>query len=95
MVTPIIVTAQNRDELRATVLNHDNSVILAYSATNMNKQLERTCDVFESIGTRSNRVDPVCTIKKCIDILNKILKVQKGSDIYLFTHGAFLKREQR
>ena len=54
------------------------------SASNMNKQIERICQVVETIGTRSNDKDSEYTIKNCIDKLQEMPEVTIGSDIYLF-----------
>ncbi|KAI3445218.1 hypothetical protein Pfo_001883 [Paulownia fortunei] len=60
------------------------------SAVNMDMYLDRICETVEAMGARSEN-----TMQECINILNEICEVPKGSELYLFACRLFLKKEQR
>ncbi|KAI3458941.1 hypothetical protein Pfo_015604 [Paulownia fortunei] len=60
------------------------------SAANMDMYLSRICETVEAMGARSEN-----TMQECINILNEMCEVPKGSELYLFACRLFLKKEQR
>ncbi|KAI3445097.1 hypothetical protein Pfo_001762 [Paulownia fortunei] len=60
------------------------------SAANMDMYLGRICETVEAMGARLEN-----TMQECINILNEMCEVPKGSELYLFACRLFLKNEQR
>ncbi|KAI3451700.1 hypothetical protein Pfo_008365 [Paulownia fortunei] len=60
------------------------------SAANMDLYLSRICETVEAMGARSEN-----TMQECINILNEMCEVPKGSELYLFACRLFFKKEQR
>ncbi|KAK1326340.1 hypothetical protein QJS10_CPA01g01559 [Acorus calamus] len=61
----------------------------------MDKRLNRFYEVVESKDKATSGPMEHYSIKECVDLLNDMMEIQQGSDLYMFALDVFLKKEYR